>query len=282
MATNTTAACCAAFYEQDWVATLLADSFHPGGAAMSERLLDGLELPDGCTVVDIACGTGTTALELANRGHRVFAIDFSEKNLARVTARAQEAGLHERIQTFQADAAALPLEDNSATAVIAECALSTFVDKPKSVAEIKRVVEPGGVVGVTDMVLNAPLPAALADVIGPWACLQDAMTVPGYQRLFLDAGLRATTYVDESDGLYTMARELKRKLVVVGLGKMAGALGEMNLDVAQARALIEQSTALVDAGVVEYARMTFALGIPRRADATRAAEPCCEKPSSCC
>lgn len=279
---DNTAACCAAFYEQDWVATLLADSFHPGGAAMSERLLDGLELPEGCTVVDIACGTGTTALALASRGHDVVAVDFSEKNLARLTERATEAGLTDRIRPVQADAASLPLEDNSATAVLAECALSTFVDKPKSVAEVARVLTPGGLVGITDMVLNAPLPAALAEVIGPWACLQDAMTVPGYQRLFLDAGLRATVYVDESEGLYTMARELKRKLVVVGLGKMAGALGEMNLDIASTRALIEQSTALVDSGVVEYARMTFALGIPKRGDAKVAADPCCEQPSSCC
>lgn len=279
---DNTAACCAAFYEQDWVATLLADSFHPGGAAMSERLLDGLDLPEGCTVVDIACGTGTTALALAGRGHNVVAVDFSEKNLARVAERAAEAGLTDRIRPVQADAASLPLEDNSATAVLAECALSTFVDKPKSVAEIARVLTPGGVVGITDMVLNAPLPSALAEVIGPWACLQDAMTVPGYQRLFLDAGLRATVYVDESEGLYTMARELKRKLVVVGLGKMAGALGEMNLDIAQARALIEQSTALVDSGVVEYARITFALGIPKRGGAKVAADPCCEQPNSCC
>lgn len=276
------AACCAAFYEQDWVATLMADSFHPGGPAMSERLLDGLDLPEGCTVVDIACGTGTTALALARRGHRVIAIDFSEKNLARLTARAEESGLDDRIQTVQADAASLPLGDASATVVLAECALSTFPDKPKSVAEIARVLEPGGLVGITDMVLNAPLPAALADVIGPWACLQDAMTVPGYQRLFLDAGLRATAYIDESEGLHMMARELKRKLVVVGLGKMAGALGEMNLDIASARALIEQSTSLVDSGVIEYARMTFALGVPKRTDAKAAAEPCCEQPSSCC
>ena len=119
-------------------------------------------------------------------------------------------------------------------------------------------------------------------MIGPWACLQDAMTVTGYQRLFLDAGLRATAYVDESAGLYTMARELKRKLVVAGLGKMVGALGDMQLDVASMRALIEQSTALVDTGVVEYARMSFALGIPKRADAKVAAAPCCEQPNDCC
>ncbi len=279
--TNDTAACCAAFYEQDWVATLLADSFHPGGVAMSERLLDALELSEGCTVVDIACGTGTTALALASRGHDVVAVDFSHKNLARVAERAAEAGLNDRIRTIQADAASLPLDDNSAAAVLTECALSTFVDKRKAVAEIARVLQPGGVVGITDMVLNAPLPATLAEVIGPWACLQDAMTVPGYQRLFLDAGLRATAYVDESAGLYAMARELKRKLVVAGLGKMAGALGDLDLDVASMRALIEQSIALVDAGVVEYARMSFARGIPKRADAQAAADPCCEQPSCC-
>ena len=42
---KTAVACCAAFYEQDWVQAVLGDSFHPGGAELSARLVRGWHLP---------------------------------------------------------------------------------------------------------------------------------------------------------------------------------------------------------------------------------------------
>ncbi len=278
---SSAAACCAAFYEQEWVATLLADSFHPGGTALTQRLVDDLALPSESTVLDLACGTGTTALLLAARGHRVIAVDFSEKNMARVRARAEGAGVADRITSHVADAAALPLRDASVDAVIAECALSTFANKRVAVTQMCRVLRPGGRIGITDMVLNAPLPAHVAEAVGPWACLQDALTVSGYQRLFLEAELRAVHYADESNTLRAMARDLKRKLVVVGLGKMAGALADMDLDIAHSRALLADAVALVNQGVVEYCRLAFCDGVPPVV-VPRPIQDACDETPGCC
>ncbi len=277
------AACCAEFYERDWVASLLGDSFHPGGAALSERLIDGLNLPpDGAVVLDLACGTGTTALALAARGHHVVAIDYSAKNIERARVRAEAAGVEGAVQFHVADAHTLPLDDAQLDAAVVECAVSTFADKAAVADELLRVLRPGALLGVSDMVVNRALPSQLARAIGPWACLQDALSVTGYQRLFLDAGLRAVSYADESPALIQMARDLKRKLVVLGLGKMAGALTQLDLDIGQARDLLDQARALVEQGTVEYCRLTFGHGVPRptKAEPKRAAD--CSGAPGCC
>ena len=49
-----TAACCAQFYEQDWVQTILGDSFHPGGVDLTGRLIDSLYIDKSETVLDVA------------------------------------------------------------------------------------------------------------------------------------------------------------------------------------------------------------------------------------
>ena len=78
------AACCAAFYEQDWVRTLMGDHFHPGGEALTQRLFDDLALQPGDRVLDLACGTGTTAGLLAERYDvEVVGLDFSAANVDR-------------------------------------------------------------------------------------------------------------------------------------------------------------------------------------------------------
>jgi arsenite methyltransferase len=54
--------CCARLYESEIVSQLLGDSFHPGGAALTERLGQMLGLMSGSHVLDAASGTGTSAV----------------------------------------------------------------------------------------------------------------------------------------------------------------------------------------------------------------------------
>jgi hypothetical protein len=64
---DTVKQCCARLYESDFGRLLLGDSFHPGGTKLTERLGELLGLDAQSRVLDIASGTATSALFLADR-----------------------------------------------------------------------------------------------------------------------------------------------------------------------------------------------------------------------
>ena len=272
----TAVACCAAFYEQDWVQAVLGDSFHPGGAELSARLVRGLHLPPKSRVLDVACGIGTTARLMADEfGLDVVGLDASAANVAKA-----ESLLRGEMAAFvTGDAATLPFPDDSFDAVVCECAVSTFADQARVVAEFARVLKPGGVVGITDMVVEGELPEDIAGVIAPWTCLAAARSVVGYQSIFLSAGLRVVEYADESSSLRKLVADLKRKLLVAGLGRSLGAIpGLDGLDLGGLRELLNRAGGLVRNGTVQYARLTFAKGRPHFTPSSA----CCDPSSGCC
>jgi ubiquinone/menaquinone biosynthesis C-methylase UbiE len=272
----TAVACCAAFYEQDWVQAVLGDSFHPGGAELSARMVRGLHLPANSRVLDVACGIGTTARLMARDfGLNVVGLDASAANVAK--AESLLGGVTAKFVI--GEATALPFSDDSFDAVVCECAVSTFADQPRVVAEFARVLRPGGAIGVTDMVIEGELPEDIAGVIAPWTCLAAARSVVGYQSLFLSAGLRVVEYADESSALWKLVADLKRKLLVAGLGRSLGAVpGLEGVDVTGLRELLNRAGELVRGGTVQYARLTFAKGQPRFAPPP----VCCDPANSCC
>jgi arsenite methyltransferase len=272
---TTAAACCARFYEQDWVQSLLGESFHPGGIELSKALVQSLRLPEGARVLDVACGIGTTARLMAREFRlNVVGLDASAANVA--TAEGLLEGETDRFQT--GDAAALPFPNDTFDAIVCECAVSTFADQPGVVAEFSRVLKPGGVVGITDMVLEGELPEDIAGVIAPWTCLAAARSVIGYQSLFLATGLRVVEYADESSSLRKLIADLKRKLLVAGLGRSLGAVpGLEALDVDGLRTLLDRGSEFVRNGTIQYARFTFANGRPRFTPSAS-----CDPSGGCC
>jgi SAM-dependent methyltransferase len=248
--------CCARFYEQGWVRALLGDSFHPGGVEVSARLVESLSLPPGARVLDVACGVGTTTLLMARQfGLDPVGLDASEANLTVARERTAEAP-PVLVEFVRGSAAALPFPDDSFDAVVCECALSTFPDQPAAVAEARRVLKPGGVVGLSDMAVEGEFSDDLAQWAAPWACVVGARSVPGYQQLFAAAGFRCLQTDDESAALIRLTADLKRKLLLAGLSQVLGALP--GLDVTGLRSLLDKARDAATAGLVRYTRFVFA------------------------
>ena len=261
-ATSEVAACCANFYEQSWVQELLGDAFHPGGVALSTRLVHSLNLPGDSRVLDVACGIGTTTLIMERQfGLESVGLDFSQSNVDKAIA---SAGKNPAVlcEFFQGSADELPFPDESFDALVCECAVSTFADQPRALAEFHRVVKPGGVVGITDMVVTAPLPDDIAQHIAPWTCMAEAHDIVGYQRLFHDAGFCVAHYVDESQGLLDMVSDLKKKLLMAGMGRALGAIPQLPTSISELRTLLRRARELTNEGVVQYCRMLFSKGQP--------------------
>jgi len=141
-------------------------------------------------VLDVGCGAGRHAFEAYRRGARVIAADLDRGELTGVgvmfaAMRAEgEAMPPAGAAALSADATNLPFPDGSFDAVIVAEILEHIPDDAAAMAEIARVVRPGGSVAVT-------VPAWLPERIC-WALSADYHNVPGgHVRIFTRGELTA-------------------------------------------------------------------------------------------
>lgn len=237
------ASCCAAFYDRPEVRFLLGDSLHPGGTDLTLSLAESLLLGDGKTVLDVACGRGTSLRAIADR----WPIQGTGLDAGGVSV--DDA----RLRVLRGDAHEIPFEADSFDSVLCECAVSTFADQRKALGEILRVLKPGGRVAVSDMVVDGPIPELLRPYAHAGACLAGARTTKGWEELFRDVGFEIDETRDESAHLARMIGDIKRKLVGVALARASGTLpADVKIDIKESRALIREAEETLRAGHVKY------------------------------
>ena len=106
--------------------------------------------PAAARVVDAGCGSATKSLQLARRGYRVRALDFSEAILVEARREAEKAGLADRIEFGTGDLTALAEPTASAQRVLCWGVLMHVPAVEKAVAELARIVAPGGMLIVSE------------------------------------------------------------------------------------------------------------------------------------
>src|SRR3974390_684075 len=156
---------------------------------------------DGEKVLDVGCGTGSltfTLTKFADLGE-ISAIDYSPVFVEAANRRNTDP----RIKIQQGDACALPFEDGTFDRALALLVLHFVPEADKAVAEMRRVVRPGGVVAaaVWDHLGGMPGIRMMVDTVAvlneggrqlrPRYCFQP-MTQPGeLKQTFVEQGLAA-------------------------------------------------------------------------------------------
>ncbi len=196
---------------------LTLDSLHPGGLQTTRHLATACHIQRGATVLDVASGTGETACFLAEAlGARVHGVDRSDEMIRRAEAKARARGLE--VMFRKADAADLPFDDSTFDAAICECTLC-FLDKPRVLREMARVVRAGGYVGMHDLCwkegASGQQKNTLAEIEG-----EIPETLDGWRRLFEGAGLVRVTAADLSDVKSVWMRESRTQLGLTGQLRM--------------------------------------------------------------
>ncbi len=246
--------CCARLYESDLVSLLLGDSFHPGGVALTERLGHLLHVTADTHVVDVASGSGTSALHLAQRfGCHVTAFDLSQENVDRATTEAVRLGLAARVRFACGDAEQLPLADESADAVICECAFCTFPDKPQAAREFARVLRRDGCVGLSDITRTSDGSDELSDLVAWVACLADARSTDTYANWLADAGLTVSVVEQHDGALREMIRAIGSRLFATEVMAAIKKIELQGIDIDAANRMLHQARAAVDEGRIGYA-----------------------------
>jgi SAM-dependent methyltransferase len=139
-----------------FMATIGKRVIHPGGRASTEALLSRAGITSASRVLDVGCGVGTTAIEIARRfGAAVTAVDISPLMLERAGANVRAARAADRVTVAPGDVCALQFGDGAFDVVIAE-AVTMFVDRQRAAAELARVCAPGGRVLATEFCWRTP------------------------------------------------------------------------------------------------------------------------------
>jgi ubiquinone/menaquinone biosynthesis C-methylase UbiE len=113
-----------------------------------QRLLE--LLPEGATVLEIGVGTGGLLTELAARGGQVIGMDHSPAMLEEARRRLTAAGI-DGIELRLGEMSHLPLPDASVACVVANMVLHHAAEPSAVLAEIRRVLTPGGVLLLADL-----------------------------------------------------------------------------------------------------------------------------------
>jgi len=152
---------------------------------------------------------------------RVIGLDMTEKmiNLARQNA------LNRGVVNVEFVLAEIekmtPVSDNSVDCVISNCVINLVPNKSKGMAEIYRVLKPGGRVALSDIALRKPLPEALKnDITAFTGCIGGAVLIDQYRKLLGNAGFKdIAIIIDQSD--LNVYKEL-------GIGSGGGCCGGSN------------------------------------------------------
>ena len=125
----------------------------PEFRALASRIIGAV--PAAAQVLEIAPGPGFLSIELAKRGLTVQAVDISQTfvEIARRNAVAEGVDIHVQ----RGNAAALPLKDASVDFVVCRAAFKNFSEPETALAEMRRVLRPGGQALVIDMRRDASM-----------------------------------------------------------------------------------------------------------------------------
>jgi SAM-dependent methyltransferase len=145
----------------------------------------------GQTVLDLGSGAGLDVLLSARRvspGGHAYGVDMTDEMLALANTHKAQAGV-ENATFLKGTIEAVPLPDGAVDVVISNCVINLAADKSAVIREAFRVLKPGGLLAVSDMVEIEPLPAMVKSALDAWAgCIAGTIPVEAYRATVTAAG----------------------------------------------------------------------------------------------
>ena len=211
---------------------LLGEDFHYGYFKADDESLDTAtnnltllmaergSIAAGLAVLDVGCGIGSPACFLAERYRcRVIGISTSPAGVEQATLRAQRLDLSDRVTFRIADGMDNGMPDASFDRAWILEASHLMPYKDRLLAECARVLRPGGILVLCDIILRRPLPAAEVlrrsrDFLHLHYAFGHAKleTLATYRRFAEQAGLAVVESMDISDRIFPTLDHWRRRL----------------------------------------------------------------------
>ena len=149
------------------------------------------QLEPGQVVLDLGSGAGLDVLLSARRvspGGHAYGVDMTDEMLALANGNREKAGIS-NASFLKGTIENVPLLDASVDVVISNCVINLAEDKAAVIKEAFRVLRPGGLLAVADMVELEPLDERLKKELGSWAdCISGTIPIDPYRAALLEAG----------------------------------------------------------------------------------------------
>ena len=125
-------------------------------SGLRQKGLQLLSVTSGETVLEVGVGTGYSLKEIAKsvgKNGKAYGLDITPQMLEITSERLNKAGLSQRVELCEGDARSMPYEDGKFDAVYMASTLELFdtPDIPRVLKETKRVLKPGGRLGVASL-----------------------------------------------------------------------------------------------------------------------------------
>jgi ubiquinone/menaquinone biosynthesis C-methylase UbiE len=167
------------------------DEFHIGGRQATTEFAAELEIEPGLHLLDIGSGLGGASRYFAHECRcRVTAIDLTQEYVRAAEALAKRVGLENQISYQHGSALALPFAPRSFDGAYMLHVGMNIQDKARLFAEVQRVLKPGGIFGIYDVMRESGEGDLSFPV--PWASSPDTSFVESavtYRCLLESAGL---------------------------------------------------------------------------------------------
>jgi ubiquinone/menaquinone biosynthesis C-methylase UbiE len=172
---------------------------------LTDLLIQRIGVGPGDEVLDVGCGIGKPAFRLAlATGAAVVGISINRGEVEQATERAHAEGLDGQVRFTYADGMAIPFPDASFDAVWALESIM-HMNRPRAVAEMARVVKPGGRIVLTDL-FEKGLSENVTDGAGDLSSFID------HRSLVEDAGLELDELTDLSEQIMISRTKLAEAL----------------------------------------------------------------------
>ena len=194
-----------------------ADEYHLGSHVVTAGLASDLGLASGLRVLDIGAGIGGPARYFAEaHGCVVQGIDLSDEYVQVASALTRRCGLAGKASFTRASALAIPFADRSFDRATMIHVGMNIADKAKAFADVRRVLTPGGLFGVYDVMLAGDGEVAYPM---PWAMTTTAsflVTPAAYRALLTAAGFAIEQERDWRDTALQLGRKMRERTAQQG------------------------------------------------------------------
>jgi ubiquinone/menaquinone biosynthesis C-methylase UbiE len=199
------------------------DQFHSGGSDAVDRLLPGLHLTPGMTVLDVGSGLGGPARQIArSAGCTVVGVDITPAYVDTAQALTRTAGLDNQVSFVCSDIAAL--DRNEFDAAYTMHVQMNVADKKTFFAEIARRLRPGARFATFEVCLSGatqPTPPLPWSFDGTDSYLASAA---GLRDTIASSGFETLEWVDETQWVLRWFENLGKRIAAGGSAATLSAL----------------------------------------------------------